>query len=81
MSELRADSSLLSPPTRRAFLKGVGAATLVPGHAWGRTGRVSPDRNAILRLQNRLPHRLESQISFKPPISLLRRRAYRLDHF
>ena len=62
MSELRADSSLLSPPTRRGFLKGAIAAMLVPATRGVHRPSLS-DRNAILRLQNRLPHRLESQIS------------------
>ena len=39
MSDLRADSSLLSLPTRRSFLKGAGAALLVPGREWARTRR------------------------------------------
>ena len=48
MSDLRADSSLLSLPTRRSFLKGAGAAMLVPGRAWARTGRVSPSDRITL---------------------------------
>jgi predicted dehydrogenase len=48
MSYLRADSSLLSLPTRRSFVKGAGAAMLVPARAWARTGRVSPSDRITL---------------------------------
>src|SRR3982075_3135978 len=48
MNDLRADSSLLSLPTRRSFLKGAGAAMLAPGRAWARTGRVSPSNRITL---------------------------------
>jgi predicted dehydrogenase len=48
MSDLRADSSLLSVPTRRSFLKGAGAALLVPGREWARTDRVSPSNRITL---------------------------------
>src|ERR1700751_3460175 len=48
MSDLQADSSLLFPPTRRSFLKGAGAAMLVPGRAWARTDRVSASNRITL---------------------------------
>ena len=48
MSDLRADSSLFSLPTRRSFLQGAGAAMLAPGGAWARTGRVSPSDRITL---------------------------------
>src|ERR1700680_1191332 len=48
MSDLRTDSSLPSVPTRRSFLKGAGAAMLVPGRAWAHTDRVSPSNRITL---------------------------------
>jgi ornithine cyclodeaminase/alanine dehydrogenase-like protein (mu-crystallin family) len=48
MSDLQADSSLPSIPTRRSFLKGAGAAMLAPGRAWGLTGRVAASNRITL---------------------------------
>ena len=48
MSDLRADSNLLSLPTRRNFLRGAGAAMLVPGRAWARMSRVSASNRITL---------------------------------
>ncbi len=52
MSDLRADSSPLSLPTRRSFLQGAGAAAgaamLKPRGAWARTGRVAPSDRITL---------------------------------
>src|SRR5215831_12427734 len=50
MGDLRIDSSLLSLPSRRSFLKsaGAGAAMLVSGRSWARTERVSPSNRITL---------------------------------
>src|SRR5580698_2267857 len=48
MRNFPADSGLSSLPTRRTFLKGAGAAMLVPGSAWAHTGSVSPSNRITL---------------------------------